>query len=225
MTGNRLPGESAEYRAARDELTAAEHELTAATEKVAAMRRALPPGGPVPEDYVFTEGPDELERDLPERQVRLSELFGGRDTLVLYSFMYGPLMDQACSMCTSLLDGLNGSAPDIARRVSLAVVASSPLERIRGYARDRGWDQLRLLSSAGTSFNRDYLAETADGEQRSVLNVFARRDGEIRHFYATEKGPTGPGQDDRHVDLLWPLWNVLDLTPGSGLLPAWRPGS
>ena len=224
MTGNRLPGESAEYRAARDELTAAEHELTAATEKVAAMRRALPPGGPVPEDYVFTEGPDELERDLPERQVRLSELFGGPDTLVLYSFMYGPLMEQACSMCTSLLDGLNGSAPDIARRVSLAVVASSPLERIRGYARDRGWDQLRLLSSAGTSFNRDYLAETADGEQRSVLNVFTRRDGEIRHFYATEKGPTGPGQDDRHVDLLWPLWNVLDLTPG-GRPPAWRPGS
>lgn len=92
-------------------------------------------------------------------------------------------------------------------------MASSPLERVRGYARDRGWDRLRLLSSAGTSYNRDYLAETADGEQRSVLNVFTRSGGEIRHFYATEKGPTGPGQDDRHVDLLWPLWNVLDLTP------------
>jgi predicted dithiol-disulfide oxidoreductase (DUF899 family) len=224
MTGSRLPGESAAYRAARDELTAAEHDLTAAIEKVAAMRRALPPGGLVPEDYVFTEGPDDLERDLPERQVPLSELFGGHDTLVLYSFMYGPLMEQACSMCTSLVDGLNGSAPDIARQVSLAVVASSPLARIRGYARDRGWDQLRLLSSAGTRYNRDYLAEAAGGEQRSVLNVFSRREGGIRHFYATEKGPTGPGQDDRHVDLVWPLWNVLDLTPG-GRPPSWRPGS
>jgi predicted dithiol-disulfide oxidoreductase (DUF899 family) len=223
MTDSRLPGESDEYRAARDELTAAEHELTAATEKVAALRRALPPGGLVPEDYVFTEGPDDLERDLPERQVSLSGLFGSHDTLVLYSFMYGPLMDEGCPMCTSLLDGLNGSAPDIERRVSFGVVASSPLERLRAYARDRRWDRLRLLSSAGSRYNRDYLAETADGEQRSVMNVFTRRDGEIRHFYATEKGPTAPGQDDRHVDLLWPLWNVLDLTPG-GRPSSWRPG-
>jgi predicted dithiol-disulfide oxidoreductase (DUF899 family) len=155
--------------------------------------------------------------------VALSELFGDHDTLVLYSFMYGPLMVQACPMCTSLLDGLNGSAPDIGAKVSLAVVASSPLGRIRGYARERGWDRLRLLSSAGTCYNRDYLAETPDGEQRSVLNVFSRNGGEIRHFYATEKGSTGPGQDDRHVDLLWPLWNVLDLTPG-GRPPSWRPG-
>lgn len=224
MTGSRLPGESAGYRAARDELTAAEHELTAATERVAALRRALPPGGLVPEDYVFTEGPDDLERDLPERQVPLSGLFGGQDTLALYSFMYGPLMDEGCPMCTSLLDGLNGSAPDIERRVSFGVVASSPLERLRAYARARGWDRLRLLSSAGSRYNRDYLAETADGEQRSVMNVFTRRDGEIRHFYATEKGPTAPGQDDRHVDTLWPLWNVLDLTPG-GRPSSWRPGA
>lgn len=223
MTDSRLPGESAEYRAARDELTTAEHELAAAIEQVAALRRALPPGGPVPEDYLFTEGPADLGQDLPERQIRLSELFGGQDTLVLYSFMYGPLMEQACPMCTSLLDGLNGSAPDIAEQVSFGVVAASPLPRVRGYARDRGWDRLRLLSSAGTGYNRAYLAEAEDGEQRSVLNVFTRRDGQIRHFYATEKGPTGPGQDDRHVDLLWPLWNVLDMTPG-GRPPAWRPG-
>ena len=106
--------------------------------------------------------------------------------------MYGPLMEDACPMCTSLLDGLNGSAPDIARQVSLGVVASSPLERVRGYARDRGWDRLRLLSSAGTSYNRAYLAETADGEQCSVLNVFTRS-GTARSGTSTRPRRARPG--------------------------------
>jgi predicted dithiol-disulfide oxidoreductase (DUF899 family) len=211
----RFPGEPDEYREARDELLEAEIDLRRATEAVAAKRRQLPLGGPIPEDYVFEEGRD-------GHQVRLSELFApSQDTLVLYSFMYGPDMDEACPMCTSMLDSLDGAASHVRRRVSLAVAARSPLPRILAHAEQRGWRNLRLLSSASNTYNRDYFGESADGAQLPMLNVFVRRDGRIRHFWASElffAGPDGD-QDMRHVDTIWPLWHVLDLTPSGRLAP------
>jgi len=217
-----FPGESAEYRAARAELLAAEHGLTRHIEAVARMRRALPPGGAVPQDYPFTEGPADLDTDEPVRTTRLSELFGSHGTLLVYNFMYGPEMAEPCPMCTSVLDGLDGSMPDIRVRAGIAVVAKSPIARIRAFARTRGWVNTRLLSSADNTYNRDYHGENGKGEQESMLNVFVRRGEEIRHFYGTEKGSSEPGQDDRHVDLIWPLWNALDLTP-DGRGGEWRP--
>jgi predicted dithiol-disulfide oxidoreductase (DUF899 family) len=137
-----------------------------------------------------------------------------RDTLVAYSFMYGPKMEKACPMCTSMLDGLDGSAAHIAQRADLVVIAKSPLERILGFARERGWRNLRLLSSGGNSYNRDYHGEDAEGRQWPMLNVFRNTD-RIRHTWASEllDADEDPGENSRHVDLLWPLWNVLDLTP------------
>lgn len=206
MSGARLPAESAEYRAAREWLLDAEIELRRRTEAVAALRRELPPGG-APEDYQFeaAEGP-----------VRLSELFAPHDTLVLYSFMFGPRMARPCPSCTSILDSLDGAARHLSERVSLAVVARSPLGRIEAFARERGWRHLRLVSSEGNTYNRDYLAETEDGSQLPMLNVFTRRGGEIRHFWGSEllQAPWDPGQEPRHVDSIWPIWNVLDVTPG-----------
>jgi predicted dithiol-disulfide oxidoreductase (DUF899 family) len=211
----RFPGESAEYRRARDELLRQELELRRVTERVAAARRKLPLGGEVKEDYVFEEGAADLADTKTSRSVRLSELFGDKDTLVLYSFMYGPAMPQACPMCTSMLDGLSGQAQHVNQRASLAVVAKSPLERIRAYARERGWTGLRLLSSAGNTYNRDYFGEGPDGSQWPSLNVFVRRNGKVHHFYHTELlfAQADPGQNNRHVDSIWPLWNVLDFTP------------
>lgn len=212
----RLPGESPRYRKARLELLLAERRLRRQVEDVARMRRKLPLGGRVLEDYVFEEGAAGLEEDAPVRPVRLSELFAeGKDTLALYSFMYGPDMKQPCPNCTSILDSLNGAAPHARERLNLAVVAKSPIHRIRVFARWRGWDHLRLLSSAGNTYNRDYFGETADGGQMPSLNVFVRRRGAIHHFYNTELLflPAERGQDPRHVDLIWPLWNLLDLTP------------
>lgn len=208
-----FPNESAEYRAARDALTRAETELTLRIEEVAAQRRALPLGGEVPEDYAFTEGPADLASAEPAAEVRLSQLFGPHDTLLLYSFMYAPGMDRPCQMCTSMLDGLDGAAPDVSHRAGLAVVAKVSIGLLREFARERGWFNLRLVSSAGTTYNRDYHGESADGGQLTRMNVFVRRDGRVRHFYATEQTVSRPGWGDRHVDLLWPLWNVLDLTP------------
>jgi predicted dithiol-disulfide oxidoreductase (DUF899 family) len=221
MGNVRFPNESPEYRAARDALTQAETELTRRIEAVAEQRRQLPPGGEVPEDYVFTERPAGSGAERPGRQVRLSELFAGHDALLLYSFMFSPHMSQPCPMCTSLLDALDGAAPDLAQRAGFAVVAKSPIDRLRSYARERGWVNLRVVSSAGTSYNRDYHGENED-QQLSRMNVFSRRGGVIRHFYATEQTPAAPGWDDRHVDLIWPLWNLLDLTP-EGRGRDWRP--
>jgi predicted dithiol-disulfide oxidoreductase (DUF899 family) len=206
-------------------------------EAVAAARRALPPGGVVPEDYVF-EG---AAPDGGPRPVRLSELFGpGRDSLVVYSFMFPrdpaddrpgpeagetallPLADGPCPSCTALLDQLDGAAEHVAQRANLVAVAKAPLPRIAAFARERGWRRLRLLSCAGTSFNRDFHAETLDGRQRPMLNVFARDGATIRHSWGSELlyAPTDPGQDTRHAGTIEPLWNLLDLTP-DGRGAAW----
>ena len=225
-----FPGESAEYRAARDRLLIQEIELRRAMEAVAAARRELPPGGVVPEDYVFQgAGAGGAPTD-----VRLSELFeANRDSLVIYNFMFPrdqgdkrpgpptgqtallPLEEGPCPSCVALLDQLDGAAEHASQRVSLAIVAKAPLPRILTFGEERGWRRLRLLSSGANTYNRDYLGETAAGAQRPMLNVF-HRDGEaVRHFWGSELfyAPTDPGQDPRHVGTLEPLWNLFDLTP------------
>jgi predicted dithiol-disulfide oxidoreductase (DUF899 family) len=228
--GITFPGESAEYRTGRDRLLEQEIELRRATEAVAAARRALPPGGSVPEDYVFQgRGADGTATD-----VRMSELFAlGKDSLVIYSFMFPrdpgderpgpktgetallPLEDGPCPSCVALLDQLEGTAEHATQHVNLAVVAKAPLERILTFARERGWRRLRLLSSGANTYNRDYLGETLEGHQRPMLNVFHRDGKTIRHFWGSELfyAPTDPGQDPRHVGTLEPVWNMFDLTP------------
>ena len=222
LHGIHFPNESAEYRAARNELLLAEQVLRRQVEAVAALRRALPAGGEIPENYGFEEVA--FGGVASPRRVRFSELFGDKETLVAYSFMYGPEMAEPCPACSSMLDGLNGQAPHVGPRASLVVIAKSPPERIRAFASARGWDRLRLFSSAGTTYNRDYRGETADGAQRPALNIFTRRDGSVRHFTCSELMfvSSEPGQDPRHIDLIWPLWNVLDMTP-EGRGGNWRP--
>ncbi|MFL5592495.1 MAG: DUF899 family protein [Ktedonobacteraceae bacterium] len=209
-----FPGESPEYRAARDRLLQQEVELRRVTEAVAAARRTLPPSGVVPQDYVFQQaGPDGTPTD-----VRFSELFvPGKDTLAVYSFMFPRALDdeRPCPSCTSFLDAFDGAALHITQRVNLAVVAKAELSRILAHAQARGWRRLRLLSSAGNTYNRDYFGENAEGAQMPMLNVF-RRDGEvIRHFWGSELlyVPPDPGQDPRHTDSIDPQWNLFDFTP------------
>ncbi len=227
-SGVRFPGESEEYRRARNRLLEAEAELRRAIEKVAAERRGLPPGGVVPDDYRFEEASD-------GSAVRFSELFeAGKDTLVIYGFMFPrysgdtrpgpaegetaqlPLAETPCASCTSILDSLDGAAPHLAQRLNLAVVAKSDPGRIRTFAHERGWRHLRLLSSHNNTYNRDYNAETPDGEQMPMLNVFVRGGERFRHTWASELmyAPRDEGLEARHVDSIWPIWNVLDVTPG-----------
>jgi predicted dithiol-disulfide oxidoreductase (DUF899 family) len=221
----RFPAEDDSYRAARNHLLEVEIALRRQIEQVAELRRKLPLGGVVPQDYVFDEGAVDLDDSSAAHKVRMSDLFQpGKDTLIVYSFMYGPEMASACTSCTSILDSLNGTAPHASDRVNLAVVAKSPLERIRDFARGRGWRNLQLLSSASNTYNRDYYGESPEGKQQPSLNVFGRRDGAIHHFYNSEMllAPSDQGQNARHVDMIWPLWNLFDLTP-EGRGERWYP--
>lgn len=203
------PGEDDAYREARNALLQAELDLERHLLSVAKLRQTLPPGGALKEDYLF----DEADAGA-SRQVRLSDLFEeGKDTLVLYSFMFPPDAEAPCPACTSLVDGLNGTAQHIADRVSLALVAKAPIRRFRDLAETRGWSGLRLLSSANNSYNQDYGAESAKGEQIPAFNVFTRKDGAIRHFYNAEQLYVDQPGHPHHIDRLWPIWNLLDLTP------------
>jgi predicted dithiol-disulfide oxidoreductase (DUF899 family) len=221
----RFPGESQRYRTARNRLLAEETELRRHVERVARMRRKLPLGGPVPEDYAFDELPTG-SNDV--RQVKLSSLFrDDRKALLVYSYMFGPQAKQPCPMCTSFLDSLDGAATHLTQRVNLAVVVKSPVARVLEVARTRGWQHLRLLSSANNQYNRDYHGEAPDGGQLPMMNVFIRRNGKVYHSYATELQfmPPDKGQNERHIDMMWPLWNVLDLTPegrGADWFPSLR---
>ncbi len=205
----RWPGEDEAYREARNALLQAELDLERHLLSVAKLRQTLPQGGLVKEDYVFEE-----EDAGATTQVRLSELFAdGKDTLVLYSFMFPPAAEAPCPACTSMIDGLSGVAQHIQDRVSLAIVGKAQIRRLSDFAASRGWDRLRMLSSGNTSYNEDYGAENAAGEQIPALNVFTRQEGEIRHFYNAEMLYVDQPGHPHHIDRLWPIWNLLDLTP------------
>ncbi|WP_425329978.1 DUF899 family protein [Terrirubrum flagellatum] len=202
----RIRNESAEYRAARTALLAEEIELRRHIERVAAQRRALPQGGEVIGDYRF-EG--------EEGEVDFAGLFRSKRTLVLYSYMFGPQRERPCPMCTNLLGAWEGNAADIDQRVSLAVIARSPLSRLVEWKRERGWKNLRLYSDLNGNYSRDYFGVLPDGSEIPALNVFTHHDGTIRHFWSAEmSGSTAdPGQDPRGAPDPAPLWMVLDCTP------------
>jgi predicted dithiol-disulfide oxidoreductase (DUF899 family) len=200
----RFPNESEEYRRARNALLAEEIELRRHIERVAEQRRALPQGGEVTRDYRFEDenGP-----------ASFGDLFGNKQTLVVYSYMYGPQRERPCPMCTSLLSAWDGEARDVEQRVALAVVARSPIERLTQFKKERRWHGLRLYSDVSGDYTCDYAsAEDADA---AGFNVFTRRDGTIRHFWSEEMGfeTADPGQDPRGAPDLMPIWTIFDATP------------
>jgi predicted dithiol-disulfide oxidoreductase (DUF899 family) len=210
----RVPHESAEYRAARTALLAEEIALRRQIERVAAQRRALPPGGPVIGDYRFAgaEGPTDF-----------AGLFAGKQTLAAYSYMFGPERERPCPMCTSMLDAWDGNAASAGEHLSLVVIARAPVERLMDWKRERGWTALRLYSDLTGDYSRDYFSLQPDGSDNPAFNVFTRRDGTIRHFWSEEFAETAnPGQDPRGAPEPTPLWTILDCTP-EGRRPDWYP--
>lgn len=200
-----LPNESPEYRDARNALLKAETALRSQIEKVATLRRALPKGGKIPQDYAF--------KDLGGKSAPLSALFGDHDTLVVYSLMYGPEATQPCPMCSAFLDGLNGQITHIGNKAAVAVVAENTPQRLAELKTRMGWDDLPLYSALGTSYQTDYLAQAGDGSQLPILNIFQRDGGDIRHFWSSELFFEPSDWHPRHIDAAWPLWNILDFTP------------
>jgi predicted dithiol-disulfide oxidoreductase (DUF899 family) len=208
-----FPNESAEYRQARNALLAEEIELRRHIERVAEQRRQLPPGGEVTKNYSF---------ESENGSVTLAELFGDKDTLIIYSYMYGPQRDKPCPMCTSFMASLEGKVPDIEQRVALAMVARSPLQRLVAAKKARGWTQLKVYSDSVGAYTRDYVS--ADDGDVPGYTVFTRRDGKIRHFWSAEMSGemADPGQDPRGAPDLDPLWALLDTSP-AGRGAKWYP--
>ncbi len=199
-----LPNESNEYRKARNALLAEEIDLRRHIERVAEMRRELPPGGVMRKDYEFVgeNGP-----------VTMSGLFGGKPTLAIYSYMFGPQREKPCPMCTSLMGSFENKIADIEQRIAIAFVARSPIERLIEAKKARGWRHLKVYSDPSGEYTRDYVS--ADDADMPGYSVFSRRNGSIRHFYSGEISGemADPGQDPRGSPELDGLWPLLDTTP------------
>jgi len=197
-------GESAAYRKARNALAAEEIELRRHIERVAEQRRALPPGAPIAKDYRFQGR---------EGEVGLAELFGGKDTLIVYSFMYGPQRKQGCPMCTSQMSAWNGIARHVSQRAGFVMTARSPIARILAWGEEQNWKHLRLYADSSGDYTRDFVsAEDAD---MPGYNVFRRQNGTVHHFWRGEGGreTADPGQDPHDAPDMSALWTLLDTTP------------
>jgi len=210
-----FPGETAEYRDARDRLLRSEMELRRKLEAVAEQRRQLPLGGELLRDYEFDAWSLEDDTALT---LRFSDLFeDGKDTLFFYNFMFPENLasEAPCPSCTSIIDAVDGAAQHLVQRINFVAAAKAPIAKFRDHAKSRGWQHTLLLSSAGNTFKRDYHAEMPDGSQTPIASVFVRRGGKIHHFWSSELFWTSPepGQDMRHVDFMWPMWHMLDTTP------------
>jgi predicted dithiol-disulfide oxidoreductase (DUF899 family) len=207
-------GESDDYRRRREELLAAEIELKDQVERVAALRRALPPGMSVP-DYIFREGPTDLSRNDPAdfRDVHLTDLFtDGHDTLIIDHLMFAAEDDEPCVMCSMWADGYSAVAPHVIQQASFVLVAKAEISKLRDWARRRGWNRIRLLSSHDSTFNRDFDMENEDGSQNPGLSVFTRTpDGVVYHRYTIQA--EFDEHNNRGIDPYSPVWNLLDLLP------------
>jgi len=203
MSELRYPNESPDYRKARDELLEEEQALVEQVKALAEKRRQLPLGGKLKEDYVFKRA----NAGNVNEEVRLSELFGEKSTLLLYNFMFGPGWDNPCLSCTSLMDGFDRTAYQVSQDAAICGIAKAPAEKIHDWASSRGWSQIDLVSGFDTTYQKDYRCQGEnDDMQWPILHVFRKHEGEIYHFWGTEL-------QGNHVDTVWPYWNLMDFTP------------
>ena len=204
MSELRYPNETSDYRSARDALLEEEKELVEKVKAVAARRRTLPRGGKLKEDYVFIGA----NKHNLGKELRFSELFSDKNTLLLYSFMFGKTWDKPCPSCTSLIDGFDRAAISVRDNAAFVVVAKAPADRIDSWAAERGWSNIALISAERNTYLADYKCQSGESDDglQPVMHVFTRKDGEIHHFWGTEL-------QGNHVDTVWPYWNLMDMTP------------
>lgn len=186
MTGIRI-GTQEEWQVERDALLKEEKELTRLGDALAEKRRALP-WVAVEQEYFF-----ETERG-PKT---LAELFDGRSQLLVYHFMFGPLYNAGCPVCSSIADTLAPQVPHLkARDTTLLLASRAPLEKLLGYRQRMGW-RIDWVSSGGGDFNRDLgflytkeeLKPFLDGEIPSTVVQNAEMCGTTVAGYVAE----GPG--------------------------------
>lgn len=211
-----FPGASPEYLEARKALLAEEIEFRRHMTRVAEQRRALPPGPVIRKDYRF--------KDEQAFETKLLDLFGDKQALVTYFWMYGPQRERPCPMCTNWLGAVNGNAADIKQRVALKILGRSPVERQYAFAQQRGWRDLNFVQTVGDDYARDLGLLNPDGSENPALVVFKRDGDEVRLFWssAMTRDMADPDQDPRDAPDIAALWSVLDLTP-QGRAKEWYP--
>ncbi|WP_109356282.1 DUF899 family protein [Sphingorhabdus sp. EL138] len=203
MSERRYPNESKEYRESRDALLKEEAALVDHVKAVAKLRRQLPLGGRLKEDYIFEWASNEKLG----QNVKFSELFGSKDTLLLYSFMFGPSWDNPCPSCTSVVDALDRMAYSVSRDAAFFTVGKAPAIRINDWANKRGWSQIDIISGYECSYQADYNCQSnSDDRQFPTMHVFKKTEDGIFHFWGTEL-------TSNDLDMIWPYWNLMDLTP------------
>lgn len=206
MSQTRYPNESKKYREARDKLLKEEQKLVDQVKAVAEKRRKLPTNGELKEDYAFEWAVDGKVGN----KIKFSDLFGDKDTLILYSFMYGPSWgEHACPSCTSLIDGFDRTWYQVTQSgAALVAIAKASPQQINTWAKRRGWTQIPLVSSIHSTYPLDYKCQDPndDDMQWPMMHVFKRRNGKISHFWGSEL-------TSNHIDTVWPYWNLMDFTP------------
>ncbi|MET0333001.1 MAG: DUF899 family protein [Rhizobacter sp.] len=211
-----FPGASADYDAARQALLQEEIEFRRHATRLVDQRRALPPGPVITKNYRF--------KDEQAFEVGLLDLFGDKDTLVTYFWMFGPQRERPCPMCTNWIGSVNGNAADIKQRVALKILGRSPVERQYAFAQERGWRDINFVQTIGDDYAKDLGLLQPDGSEYPALTVYKRDGDKVRLFWASEmtKEMADPGQDPRDSPDIASLWAILDITPG-GRPPDWYP--
>lgn len=200
-------GESDSYRAARTALLAEEIEFRRHMTRLVEQRQALPPGPVVEKNYRF--------KDANGAEVGLLDLFGDKQTLVSYFWMFGPQRERPCPMCTNWLGAVNGNAADIKQRVALKVLGRSPVARQVAFAQERGWHDLDFVQTVGDDYANDLGLLDDKGSDMAAIIVYKRDGDKVRLFWASEMSfeMADPGQDPRDAPDIASLWSILDLTP------------
>lgn len=200
-------GESDSYRAARTALLAEEIEFRRHMTRLVEQRQALPPGPVIEKDYRF--------KDANGAELGLPDLFGDKQTLVTYFWMYGPQRERPCPMCTNWLGAVNGNAADIKQRVALKIFGRSPVARQIAFAQERGWRDLDFVQTIGDDYANGLGLLDDKGFEMPALVVFKRDGSKVRLFWASEMSGemADPGQDPRGAPDIASLWSILDLTP------------
>jgi predicted dithiol-disulfide oxidoreductase (DUF899 family) len=202
-----FPGESTEYRKAREALVAEEIEFRRNMTRLTEQRGALPPGPAIEKNYRF--------KDANGSELGFPDLFGRHNALVTYFWMFGPQRERPCPMCTNWLGAVNGNAADIKQRVALKVLGRSPVSRQIAFAQERGWRDLDFVQTIGDDYAKDIGVLKSDGSEWPAITVFKRDGDEVRLFWAAEMTSemADPGEDPRLAPDIASLWSILDLTP------------
>lgn len=197
----------------RKAFLAREKEFTRLRDEISQERRELP-WEKVNKDYVF-DGPDGEES--------LSDLFAGKNQLIIYHFMYGPDWEAGCKSCSYLADHFNPAIIHLKQRgVTMIAVSKAPLQKLEAFKKRMGWS-FKWVSSLNNDFNRDYHVSFTQEELDSGnvyynykkkgfpsteapgASVFYNSEnGEIFHTYSVY---------ERGLDMFITAYHYLDIVP------------